>query len=99
MGLKVKGKAGMRWTGGGGGSGGCAGGCTGDCWRLEERVGGDVWRVQTYWRAVGGGQKRLARLIVTPTGEGAPTASLGETSYLGPVIFTADPTGRKYLGL
>ena len=33
---------------------------------LERPLGGDVWRVQTAWGAVGGGQKRLTGLTINP---------------------------------
>ena len=38
--------------------------------RLEQRLGGNIWRVQIGGRAVGGGRKRLAGLSVTPRGGG-----------------------------
>ena len=42
------------------------GGCKSGYRRLTRRLGGDFWRVQTGWMAVGGGQKRLAGLTVIP---------------------------------
>ena len=52
-------------------------GCKGGRRRLEKRLRGNVWRVQPHSRAVQGGQKRLARLPITPERastrlEGAP---------------------------
>ena len=38
--------------------------------RLEKRVGGNFWRVETGWRPLGGGQKRLKGLTLTQDGEG-----------------------------
>ena len=51
-------------------TGGFRSGCKGGYRRLEQRLGGSVWRVQSGGRAVGGGQKRLAVLTVTPKGGG-----------------------------
>ena len=39
-------------------------GCKNGHPRLEQRYGGNVWRVQTDLRTAGGGQQRLAWLIV-----------------------------------
>ena len=50
---------------GNGPQGGFKSGCTGSHLRLEQRLGGNVWQVQTGWGATSGGQKRLAALTVT----------------------------------
>ena len=45
--------------------GGCKSGSKSSYWRLQKWLGGDFWRVHPGWRAVYGGQKRLAGLTVT----------------------------------
>ena len=52
-------------------------------WRLEQRLGGNVWRVQTGGRAVGGGEKRQARLTVTPKRGGGGVTSPPSRASLG----------------
>ena len=41
--------------------GGFKSGCQGGYWRLEQRLGGNVWRVQSGWRAVGGRTEATGR--------------------------------------
>ena len=59
------------------------GGCKDGFRQLNQWLGGNVWRALTSWRAVGGGQKRLAGLTVAPSvqalrggGGGASSARL-----------------------
>ena len=56
----------MRLSGTAPKRGGFKSGCKGGYWRLVQPLGGNVWRVQTGGRGIGGGPKRLAGLTVTP---------------------------------
>ena len=50
-------------------------GCQNGYRRLGKRLGGHCWWVQIGWRAVAGGQNRLAGPTLTPKEVGCPSAS------------------------
>ena len=55
--------------------GGFKSSCEGGYRRLEQWLGGDVWRLQTGGRASGGGWKRLAGRTVMPNSAPPPRSS------------------------